>query len=146
MTAPDSRQVAEPREPQRIRRSRAKGWRLPAGAVIVDRTSEKWGNPFKVGEVISRDSPLFPYIARTVPGGTHGLGSVMPLSAEAVVEAYGWWFIEQPALMLTVREELGGRDLACWCRPGAPCHADFLLAMANDDTDPPARPHQEQTP
>lgn len=33
-----------------------------------------------------------------------------------------------------VRRELAGRDLACWCQPGAPCHADVLLAAAN----PPA--------
>jgi Domain of unknown function (DUF4326) len=26
-------------------------------------------------------------------------------------------------------DELGGRDLACWCRTG-PCHADVLLALA----------------
>jgi len=27
--------------------------------------------------------------------------------------------------------ELRGRDLACWCKPGAPCHADVLLEIAN---------------
>jgi hypothetical protein len=25
-----------------------------------------------------------------------------------------------------------GVDLACWCRPDRPCHADVLLAVAND--------------
>lgn len=26
---------------------------------------------------------------------------------------------------------LRGRNLACWCKPGAPCHADVLLELAN---------------
>lgn len=28
-------------------------------------------------------------------------------------------------------EELRGKDLACWCKLGEPCHADVLLEMAN---------------
>lgn len=30
-----------------------------------------------------------------------------------------------------IRTELAGRDLACWCPPGQPCHADVLLELAN---------------
>lgn len=30
-----------------------------------------------------------------------------------------------------IRENLRGRDLACWCKPGEPCHADILLELAN---------------
>lgn len=33
----------------------------------------------------------------------------------------------------TVRDELAGLDLACWCKPGEPCHADVLLAIANGE-------------
>lgn len=33
-----------------------------------------------------------------------------------------------------VRRELGGKDLACWCRPDQPCHADILLKLANGDS------------
>lgn len=28
---------------------------------------------------------------------------------------------------------LRGKDLACWCAPGAPCHADILLELANKE-------------
>ncbi len=28
-------------------------------------------------------------------------------------------------------EELRGKNLACWCKPGAPCHADVLLDVVN---------------
>jgi Domain of unknown function (DUF4326) len=112
--------------PDRIQLSRARGWRKPPGAVVVSRPS-KWGNPFAIGERIDRNSPLWPYIAQVVPGGAADLNDIVPLAPEMVVTAYGWWFIQQPALMLTVREELGGKDLACWCKIGRPCHGDWLL-------------------
>jgi hypothetical protein len=28
-------------------------------------------------------------------------------------------------------DELRGKNLACWCKPGAPCHADVLIELAN---------------
>lgn len=31
-----------------------------------------------------------------------------------------------------VIQVLGGRDLCCWCPPGARCHADLLLRIANE--------------
>lgn len=30
-----------------------------------------------------------------------------------------------------VVRDLRGKDLACWCPPTEPCHADFLLKLAN---------------
>lgn len=30
--------------------------------------------------------------------------------------------------------ELRGKNLACWCRSGEPCHADVLLELANRPT------------
>ncbi len=30
-----------------------------------------------------------------------------------------------------IQTELRGKDLACWCPIGAPCHADVLLELAN---------------
>jgi hypothetical protein len=30
-----------------------------------------------------------------------------------------------------IRAELKGHNLACWCRPGTPCHADVLIELAN---------------
>lgn len=119
-----------PDGPRRIQRKRERGWRMPEGAVYVGRPG-KWGNPFAVREPIDRESPLWPYIAQVVPGGVADLCSVTPLLRDTVVTAHGWWFIEQPHLMLTVAEELGGRDLACWCPRDVPCHADLLLEMAN---------------
>lgn len=30
-----------------------------------------------------------------------------------------------------VKRDLAGRNLACWCKPGEPCHAVVLLELAN---------------
>jgi len=30
-------------------------------------------------------------------------------------------------------EELRGKNLACWCKIGEPCHADILLKIANEE-------------
>jgi hypothetical protein len=93
-------------KPKRIQRQRVKGWRMPAGAVIVTRQT-RWGNPFRVTAERSR--------------------------REAVV-AYSIW-IEMPGqlgLRNEIRNELRGHDLACWCKPGDACHADALLRIANE--------------
>ena len=93
--------------PKRIQRKRSKGWKMPENTIYVGRGS-KFGNPFKVGE----------YRLQTV---------------ERVVEVYRK-YLEDGMLDVTVeqvRRELRGKDLACWCKEGAPCHADVLLEIAN---------------
>ena len=92
---------------------RTKGWRKPAGAVVVARPS-RWGNPFVAG----RDGDGATCVARYRDA---------LLSGELDFD------------VADVRRELAGRDLACWCRPGAPCHADVLLAVANGSGSPARR-------
>jgi hypothetical protein len=36
-----------------------------------------------------------------------------------------------PLLQVMIAEELKGKNLACWCPVGWPCHADVLLKYAN---------------
>lgn len=104
--------------PSRIRLGRAKGWRMPPGAVKVDR-STPWGNPFVValdgtaGECVVLHSKLL--------RGFACLSCRAPLDIQKAHRQYVCDHIE----------DLRGRDLACWCRLDAPCHADTLLALAN---------------
>jgi hypothetical protein len=101
--------------PVRLRLSRAKGFKLQAHsqatnglpAVKVDR-STIWGNRWKVGVHSDR------------------LGRLIETDAEAV-DAYR---AVAPSVAW-VRENLRGKNLACWCALGAPCHADVLLKIAN---------------
>ncbi len=77
--------------------------KIPPDAVYVGRPS-KWGNHFKIGS-----------------DGTR----------EEVIKKYREWLesLDRPALN-TLREQLYGKDLVCWCSP-LPCHADILLELAN---------------
>jgi hypothetical protein len=95
-----------------------------------------YANPFKVGEQIERDSDLWPYVLDIFPGAADpvlpgvGLASVSLQRAEDCVTAFSWWVLAQPGLMLNMVADLAGRDLACWCKIGRPCHADDLLELA----------------
>lgn len=94
---------------QRIQRKRAKGWRMPEGAVYVGRGT-KWGNPWRVEDGMSVEGAVWRY-----------RDAVVGLLPFAKVPGVG-----------EIRAELAGRDLACWCPLDKPCHADVLLAVAND--------------
>ncbi len=74
--------------------------------MVVSRPS-RWGNPFPVGGAV-RDR------------------------AHAVA-LYEQHLAEHPELREQARAELRGRDLACWCPTGGPCHGDVLLRVANSD-------------
>lgn len=87
--------------PQRIQLRRTKGWRKPAGAIVVSRPS-KWGNPFSVSE--------------------YGRAEAIRLYREQLAK-----MADLPKLL----EPLTGHDLACWCPLDQPCHADILLELAN---------------
>ena len=78
---------------------------IPADAVYVGRPS-KWGNPFAIGD-----------------DGTR----------KEVVRRYREYVLSQPALMSSIREELRGKNLVCFCKPRA-CHGDVLLEIANQNS------------
>jgi hypothetical protein len=143
--------------PRRIRRERKRGWRLPEGAKIVDRTS-RWGNPFKIGELVSDVTPYaptHPYDGHLEPGVYNVTGvdgeprtyRVWPVESrsEAVDLFRVWVRYHNDAFPLErIQADLGGRDLACWCplpAAGQPdiCHAAVLLALANPGLPDPSR-------
>lgn len=114
--------------PIRVRLSRAKGWRMPENTVKVDR-STKWGNPFRVGE---------PY--ETVAAG--------PLVCTSAAEAVRLFTPCAYTRRQEIVAELRGKNLACWCQIGSPCHADVLLDLANappaDSTSPTPKAQDTQ--
>jgi hypothetical protein len=144
-------------KPRRIQRRRTAGWRAedhttnPLGVVYVGRGT-RWGNPFIVGErYVSRTAfhvAPFPAPADKPLGTTkHPAWSPWPAWTEVVAEVRD----REHAVELfrahiaynddvwdpeVIREELGGRDLMCWCplpADGEPdhCHAAVLISLAN---------------
>ena len=100
--------------PQRIQRRRVKGWKMPEGAIYVGRPT-KWGNPY----------PL---------KAAHDA-----LSALVVTVKFEEWLANDPdgrEIVIAAKQELRGRDLACFCRLDEPCHADVLLRIANEGNAP----------
>ena len=103
--------------PQRIQRKRTKGFRLPPNTVCVTRGT-KWGNPWKVGHRL-RDLAT---------------GNEFTIDQKMAVEMYRNMITRgkgKAAVKLMIQTELRGKNLACYCRPGTPCHADVLLKIAN---------------
>lgn len=98
--------------PVRVQRSRARGSRIPPNTVYVGRPGP-WGNPYVVG----------------TPG--------IPDAATAVALYREWaadWDSPGHPAFKHSREALDtlrGKNLACWCAIGEPCHADVLLELAN---------------
>ena len=111
--------------PKRIQLKRRKGWRIPANTVNVARGPGRfWGNPFVVGKHGDQETCVKRY--RDALEGFFDNTVPSPSFAEVV------------AAQLQARhhlEDLRGKDLACWCEPGSPCHADVLIELANKDED-----------
>lgn len=91
-------------EPTRIQRKRTKGWKLPPNTVCVTRPG-KWGNPFTGPDAVDR-------YREYMCGAQRGLDR---------------WNRDRLREQL---HELHGKNLACWCAPDKPCHADVLLKLA----------------
>ena len=108
--------------PKRITLSRAKGWRMPPNTVKVDR-STKFGNPWSISG--AREAGY--------------KGSDCDL-ARWCVELFRDWLSGREVLIgrwppgADEISTLRGKNLACWCKQGEPCHADVLLEIANRPT------------
>jgi hypothetical protein len=74
------------------------------------------------------------YVGRAAPGlRASRYANPYParlLGAPRAVELYRAFLADRPELAAAARAELAGRDLACWCPPDRPCHADVLLELA----------------
>lgn len=115
--------------PVRIQRSRAKGWKMPEGAVYVGRPTD-FGNPFPV-DVYGQDGA----VDRFRRWLTTGM-SAYEMSTSSRCDPYSNR-VDPPSLVIVRRwlengfPKLRGKDLACWCPLDQPCHADVLLEIAN---------------
>ena len=113
--------------PLGLRLSRAKGFDLQRNsrdangraAINVARPGP-WGNPFIVGIDGTR--------AECVDLYAKLLGGYLCLTTMASVESQK----QSRAYVFEHIKELSGKNLACWCALGAPCHRDVLLQVAKD--------------
>lgn len=85
---------------------------FPDGAVYIGRGSP-WGNPYSHLE--SKDPSV-----------------ILVESREESILRYKEHLDRNPHLVRSIKEELRGKDLVCFCAPSA-CHGDVILEIANDD-------------
>jgi hypothetical protein len=97
---------------------------MPPGAVKVDR-STVFGNPWSVSPIMTQAQAV----------AEHGLWIAGSLSDADLIDRYGSLegeeLVRRRRIVCERLSELRGKDLACWCAPGAPCHVDTLLRLAN---------------
>ncbi|WP_298800324.1 DUF4326 domain-containing protein [uncultured Pseudonocardia sp.] len=105
--------------PARHQLHRTRGWRKPAGVVVVARPG-RWGNPYRVGDPDPDRAGAIEDRARAVA-------------------LYRRYLQARPELRARARLELAGHALACWCPLDQPCHAEVLLQVANTRPDHPPR-------
>ena len=104
--------------PKRVQLSRRKGFKLPPNTVNVARPS-KWGNQFKIGQMGHWDDGHI-YLEIFVKDAA----TAVSLFEKNLIRALNCCGDE-------MLEPLRGKNLACWCKPGEPCHADVLMKYAN---------------
>lgn len=126
--------------PLRIQLSRAKGWKMPADTLKVDRTTA-WGNPLVVGKHGTREECVR-LLALTLNGQV-----VISMGQDDDGAYIADKLIAYRKHLLRSRRHLEGKNLACWCHlcakhkagkpwdePCADCapfHVDLLLQVAN---------------
>lgn len=126
--------------PVRIQLSRKKGWRMPPNTVKVDRTT-RWGNPWVIGDN-RYDSSANDFVCcettadivqafRQFVDWDPDAPSILPCIDGGHLEISGGYSDEIHINRHSIRKYLGGKNLACWCKVGEPCHADVLLELAN---------------
>ena len=114
--------------PERVQLRRTKGYKKPKGAIVVTRPGP-WGNPFTVEQA---QEVWFNYRATEEEARAYVVAAFRDWLYKGDLSE--WWFsygAAQWELMRAHLDELYGRDLACFCPLGQPCHADVLLAAAN---------------
>lgn len=107
--------------PERIQRKRTRGWRKPEGAVYVGRGS-RYGNPWTVVQALGG------WCLAVRGNTTTGVYATEVEAMQGLMKAYTMWAEVRREQIVA---DLAGKDLMCWCRPEAFCHADVLLALAN---------------
>lgn len=131
--------------PKRIQMSRQHPWRATnPDAVIVARPS-KWGNPFKVyrcqccgyWDVMDENGVTYLIDHERAkrqsirPDASYNHRDAAAHAVGLFRALYGGGSF-MPERDPSTAAELTGRDLACWCPLDQPCHADVLLALANE--------------
>lgn len=104
--------------PERIQRQRTKGWRMPPNTVSVCRPGP-YGNPYTLKKARywgwqGTDAELTQFCVDRFREDWQN-----------ALKSYPYTPFDKPVYL----GPLKGKNLACWCKVGSPCHADVLLEI-----------------
>ncbi len=126
--------------PVRLQLSRRKGFDLQAlshatnglPAIVVSRP-RRLGNPFRWREAMQEWGCNAVLAKRWAADAYFELAmlalSDRPNKETAILDCEA--IADAKAAIRAELPQLAGKNLACWCKPGEPCHADVLLELAN---------------
>lgn len=138
-------------KPQRIQRKRVKGWRMPPNTVSVTRPG-KFGNPFDFrssdccwlalsygcrGDRLGRQEASVKAFREWVVAPAKGKKIVRMErgvrfgGVDKEFQIGPRFIVGPPPTIDAIRDALRGKNLACFCKAGEPCHGDVLLEIAN---------------
>jgi hypothetical protein len=122
-----------PAQPQRLVLSRNAGFDLQAMSLALNGLPARrvtrpgpWANPFSINAAMAQ------------------FGLKREAAQHKAVATCAAWLAGEPIDMpdpgpppsrQAIRAALAGHNLACWCAPGTPCHADLLIGIANGAAD-----------
>ncbi len=126
--------IATIAEPVRLQLSRSKGFNLQHNSVAANglpainvARPSRYGNPVTQQDFIDLQK-IWKEMGHKPIEGTW---------QQHAVRCFDAWLggeigeMGKPPTAAEIRRDLKGRNLACWCKPGDPCHADVLLEIAN---------------
>lgn len=119
--------------PERIQRKRTAGWKMPPNTVSVARPG-RWGNPAVVGDYFMVGDPDGARVFRMSWCRTtkeHAANDDRFTHVDSAATAVALFRRLVEAGYFKNLNELRGKNLACFCKLGEPCHADVLLEVAN---------------
>lgn len=112
--------------PVRIVLSRRAGFDLQAVSLAINGLPAQsvarpgpWGNPFSI-DAVAAETGLDRSAAQAEAVARHARWIAGEITAD-----------RPPPTLEKIKTDLAGKNLACWCREGTPCHVETLIKLAN---------------
>lgn len=117
-------------QPVRIQRQRTKGWKMPSNTVSVTRPGP-FGNPWTLALAIEYAAMSDSRQVNWKDAATEAVANYRALLEDRIDFRRAPIASAFRANLMARLPELRGKNLACFCKLGQPCHADVLLEFAN---------------
>lgn len=116
-----------------VQRKRSLGFKLPANTICVNRPL-KYGNVYKVvnGGIYGYNSLSKEWVFIEVADDNREVAASRAIALfDEYIHGRPHLLIPCPYTVEDIKRELKGKNLACFCPVGSPCHRQILIKIAN---------------